>query len=120
MTWDGLGKGGIKNSERDTRPVSEIRDRTTKHMDEIRAQLRATNARIGREVCTLIPVGSAVVRLRELIAKGKLPGFDKPSQLFVDDLGHGHPVIGHLCTYMYEIAAFHRDPRGLPGLGNNG
>ena len=120
MTWDGLGKDGIKNAERDSRPVSEIRDRTTKHMDEIRAQLRATNARIGREVCTLIPVGTAVVRLRELIAEGALPGFEKPSQLFVDDVGHNHTVIGHLAVYMYFAAVLHRDPREIPGLGNIG
>lgn len=121
MTWDGLGKDGIKNPERDTRPVSEIRERTAKHMEEIRAQLRATNARIGREVCTLIPVGAAVVKLREMIAEGKLPGFTKPSQLFVDDIGHNHPVISHVQTYMYYAAVFHRDPRELKaGLGLNG
>jgi hypothetical protein len=121
MTWDGLGKDGIKNAERDNRPVSEIRDRTARHLDEIRTQLRATNARSGREVCTLIPVGTAVVRLRELIAAGKLPGFTKPSQLFVDAIGHNHPIISHLQTYLYFAAVFHRDPRELKaGLGLNG
>lgn len=121
MTWDGLGKDGIKNAERDARPVSEIRDRTSRHMEEIRAQLRATNARVGREVCMLIPVGTGVVRMRELLAGGKLPGFTKPSQLFVDDIGHNHAAISHLQTYMYFAAIFHRDPRGLKaGLGNNG
>jgi hypothetical protein len=121
MTWDGLGKDGIKNAERDLRPVSEIRDRTQKHMNEIRTQLRATNARVGRDVCVLIPVGTAVVKLRELIAEGKLPGFTKPSQLFVDDIGHNHPVISHLQTYMYYAAVFHRNPSELKaGLGTSG
>ena len=78
MTWDGLGKDGLKNIERDGRPVSEIRERTARHMEEIRAQLRATNARVGREICTLIPVGTAVVRLRELVADGKLPALNGP------------------------------------------
>ena len=120
MTWDGLGKGGIKNAERDTQPVSGIRERTLKHMDDIRAQLRTINQRVGREVCVLVPVGAAVVRLRELIAEGKLPGIEKPSQLFVDDIGHAHPAILHLCTYMYHAAVFHHDPREITGLGNNG
>jgi len=120
MTWDGLGKGGIKNGERDTQPVSSIRERTLKHMHDIRAQLRTINQRVGREVCVLVPVGAGVVRLRELIAEGKLPGIDKPSQLFVDDIGHAHPAILHLCTYMYHAAVFHRDPREINGLGNNG
>lgn len=120
MTWDGLGKDGIENAERDTRPVAEIRERTLRHMNEIRAQLRTTNARVGREVCHLVPVGTAVVRLRELLAEGMLPGFEKPSQLFNDDIGHGSPAILHLGTYMFYAAVFHRDPRGLPGLGNNG
>lgn len=120
MTWDGLGKDGITNAERDQRPVAEIRERTAQHMAEIRSQLRDTNRRIGREVCTLIPVGTAVVRLRELIAEGKLPGFERPSQLFNDDVGHGAPAIPQLTTYLYYVALFHRDPSTLPGLGNNG
>lgn len=120
MTWDGLGKDGITNAERDTRPVAEIRERTAAHMNEIRTQLRATNKRVGREVCFLVLVGLGVIRLRELIAEGKLPGFDKPSQLFHDDIGHGTAPIHHLATYMFYAAVFHRDPRGLPGLGTNG
>jgi hypothetical protein len=120
MTWDGLGKDGIKNAERDTRPVSEIRERTAKHMEDIRTQLRATNQRIGRQICTLIPTGTAVVRLRELIAEGKLPGITKPSELFNDDIGHGRAAIAQLNNYLYYIALFHRDPRELQGLGTNG
>jgi hypothetical protein len=120
MTWDGLGKDGIKNAERDQRPVAEIRERNAQHMAAIRSQLRDTNRRVGREVCTLIPVGTAVVRLRELIADGKLPGIERPSQLFNDDIGHGSPAIPQLTTYLYYVALFHRDPSPLPGLGNNG
>lgn len=120
MTWDGLGKGGITNAQRDTRPVSEIRERTMKHMSEISNQLTAINERAGREVCTLIPVGMGVVRLRELLAEGGLPGFTRPSQLFSDNIGHAHPAVLHLCCYMYYAAVFQRDPRGLRGLGNNG
>lgn len=120
MTWDGLGKDGITNAERDGRPVAEIRERTTRHMNEIRTQLRATNERVGRDVCRLVPIGLGVVRLREMIAEGKLPGFEKPSQLFHDDIGHGKPPIHHLCTYMFYAAVFQRDPRGLRGLGSNG
>jgi hypothetical protein len=120
MTWDGLGQDGIKNAERDERPVSEIRERTAKHMEEIRAQLRATNQRVGREVCALVPVGNAVVRLREMIAEGTLPGFEKPSQLFHDDIGHGKAPIAQLMNFMYYIALFRKEPRELPGLGTNG
>ena len=119
MTWDGLGPQGITNSERDERPVSEIRDRTTKHMDDIREQLRGINRRVGREVCTLVPLGTAVVRLREMVAAGTLPGFDKPSKLFGDNIGHALPPVSHMATYMFYAALFHRDPRPLPGLGSN-
>jgi len=120
MTWDGLGKGGIRNAERDQQPVSGIRERTAKHMDDIRAQLRSINQRAGREICLLVPVGAGVVKMRERLAEGKLPGFEKPSQLFSDDVGHAHPAVLHLCAYMYHAAVFHRDPREIAGLGNNG
>lgn len=120
MTWDGLGKDGITNAERDLRPVSEIRDRTERHVAAIRAQLQATNARLGREVCTIVPVGPAVVHLRERIAEGTLPGFERPSQLFVDDLGHTTAAIQHVCAYLYFAAVFRQDPQELRGLGNLG
>lgn len=120
MTWDGLGKGGITNALRDERPVSEVRERTIRHMGEIRDQLRQINQRVGRNVCRLVPVGLGVVRLREMIAEGSLPGFQKPSQLFSDDIGHAHPAVSHLTTYMFYAALFSRDPQELAGLGNNG
>jgi hypothetical protein len=119
LTWDGLGPQGITNTQRDERPVAEIRDRTARHMEEIREQLRSVNRRVGRDLCTLVPVGAGVVRLRELVAEGKLPGFERPAQLFSDDIGHASPAVSHLATYMFYIALFQKDPRPLPGLGSN-
>ena len=84
-------------------------------------RLRGTSHDVTVGECrTAVTFGPAVVRLRELIAEGKLPGIEKPSQLFVDDIGHAHPAILHLCTYMYHAAVFHHDPREITGLGNNG
>lgn len=117
MTWDGLGRNGITNAGRDTRPVSEIRERTTRHLDEVRAQLRGINARLGADVCRLIPTGAAVVRLRERMAAGEFPGFDRPSQLFSDDIGHAGLAVQHLNAYLHYAVIFGRDPRALAGIG---
>ncbi|MBL9151900.1 MAG: hypothetical protein JNK37_05430 [Verrucomicrobiales bacterium] len=117
MTWDGLGRNGITNAGRDTRPVSEIRERTMKHLDEVRAQLRAINARVGADICHLIPTGAAVVRLRERIAAGELPGYDRPSLLFHDDIGHAGLAVQHLNAYLHYAVIFRRDPRTLAGIG---
>lgn len=108
-----MGKDGVRNVKRDSRPVAEIRERTTRQMSDIRDQLRATNARVGREVCHLVSVGTGVVRMRELNAEGKLPGFEHPSQLFSGGIGHGSPAIGHLCTYTFYAAVLQRDPQPL-------
>ena len=113
---DGYERAGFKNADRDVRPLSEVRDAIARYAAELRAQLRAINAKHGREVCALVPAGFGVVRLRELIADGKLSGITQASQLFIDDTGHPQPAIAHLVSYMFYAAIFDRDPQLLPGL----
>ena len=121
MTWDGKGGGaGFHNADRDTLPVADIRAATAEHVKQMSEQLRAINARHGRQVAFLVPAGTAVVRLRELLAEGKVPGITKPSKLFRDDIGHANDEVSHLVIYVNYAALYRRSPVGLPGLTRTG
>jgi len=81
----------------------------------------------GRPVVLLVPVGDAVIRLRERVARGEVPGIAGQSNLFRDNLGHGLAPITVLTAYCHLAVIYGRDPRGLPvpdalkefGLGDN-
>lgn len=82
-----------------------------KTMDEY---VRNLNQKIGKQVVFVVPVGQAVIALREKIIAGKAPGIAKQSDLFTDALGHPSPAITTLASYCHFAVIYHRSPVGLP------
>ena len=86
--------------------------------------MAATNdrwaAKAGRPVIFVVPVGEAVTRLRERVAKGEVPGIAKQSDLFRDELGHGKEPIYVLVAYCHYAVIYGRSPVGLPVPGRAG
>lgn len=72
------------------------------------------NAKLGRDIVRLVPAGSAVLALRERVAKGEVPGITKQSQLFSDPLGHPTEPIKALNSYCHFAVLYGRSPAGLP------
>lgn len=101
------------NDERDTRGLDTVRASKARWDANLQKQLRALNAKHGREVCYLVPVGDAVLALRELIAAGKAPGLSKQTDLFTDPIGHGKPPLTALTTYCNFAALYRTSPVGL-------
>ena len=62
----------------------------------------------------LVPVGDAVIRLRERVVRGEVPGIARQSELFRDDLGHGKAPIAVLSAYCHYAVIYGRNPVGLP------
>lgn len=113
--WDGwLPEERVKtNEERDTRGLDTVRASRDRLDAGLTAQLRALNAKHGRDVCFIVPVGDAVLALRELIAAGKAPGLSKQTDLFTDSIGHGKPPLLALTTYCNFAAIYRVSPVGL-------
>ena len=63
-------------------------------------------------VC-IVPVGDAVMKLRELIAAGKAPGLTKQTDLFTDQIGHGKEPVLALATYCNFACIYRISPAGL-------
>jgi hypothetical protein len=80
----------------------------------IETQVKKLNASVGRETVHIVPVGDAVIDLRQRILDGKAPGLTKQTDLFRDDLGHPQPALAQLVVYCQFVSVYQRSPVGLP------
>ena len=101
------------NEERDTRPLDIPRAAHAQWKSQLEPQLLALNAKLGREVIHAAPAGDAVLKLRELIVAGKVPGITKQSEIFADAGGHGKMPVIALVTYVNFACIYRTSPVGL-------
>jgi hypothetical protein len=115
------GAGGFKNADRDRAVPAELRQAWAPLTNRLRDQVKAINEQLAakhrRQVLFMVPVGEAVIRLRERVSKGEVPGVARQSDLFRDDLGHGKPPIYVLNAYCHYAVIYGRSPVGLPAPG---
>jgi hypothetical protein len=84
------------------------------YFEKMNAYIVEQNKAFGKQVLFVVPVGQAVLALRENIIDGKAPGLNKQSELFIDNLGHPAPPICALSAYCHFAVIYHRSPVGLP------
>lgn len=101
------------NAQRDETDLVKLRADQEKWRGQMEAQAKAINEKAGRDAVRIVPVGDAVVKLRELIAAGKAPGIAKQSELFTDPIGHGKAPLLALTTYCNFACITGRSPVGL-------
>jgi hypothetical protein len=78
------------------------------------AHVTELNKKYGKTAVFVVPVGQAVLGLREKIIAGKAPGIKTQSELFTDALGHVHAPIRVLNAYCQYSVIYRRSPVGLP------
>jgi hypothetical protein len=101
------------NEDRDTRPLGGVRAAHAQWKSQLEPQLRALNQKLGREVIHAAPAGDAVLKLRELIIAGKVPGIAKQSEIFTDAGGHGKAPVIALVSYCSFACIYRVSPVGL-------
>lgn len=111
--WEGDDKVA-KNEDRDTRPLDKVRAANLRFRINLETQVNALNQKLGRDAVRIVPVGDAVMKLRELIAAGQAPGLTKQTDLFTDQIGHGKAPIIALTTYCNFACIYRVSPVGLP------
>jgi hypothetical protein len=79
------------------------------------AEVRRINELVGRQAVFVVPVGQAVLALREKIIKGEAAGITEQKKLFTDPLGHPTSPIMALSGYCHFAVIYGRSPVGLPG-----
>ncbi|MFM9001323.1 MAG: hypothetical protein ACKORI_05570 [Verrucomicrobiota bacterium] len=100
--------------DRDAKTPEQLRAAHADYFKLVDAEVRSVNAKLGRDIVRLVPAGSAVLALRERVAKGEVPGITKQSQLFSDPLGHPTEPIKALNSYCHFAVLYGRSPAGLP------
>ena len=110
--WDPAKKIN-HNAERDARPLDGVRAANASVKAVVEKQIAGLNAKYGRDVIHVVPAGDAVLRLRERVAAGTVPGIRRQSELFSDPLGHGKAAVMALTTYCNFACIYGRSPVGL-------
>jgi hypothetical protein len=119
--WEAIGNPALwdpakrvsHNEQRDARPLDGPREANLKAKAVIEKQITDLNATYGRDVIHVVPVGDAVLRLRERVAAGNVPGIKRHSELFTDPIGHAKTSIMALATYCNFACIYGRSPVGL-------
>jgi hypothetical protein len=110
--WATRGKG-VK-IDRDTKTMEQLRAAHAAYFEDMDKLVRELNAKVGKRAVFVVPVGQAVLALREKVIKGECPGVSKQSELFTDPLGHIHAHIMALASYCHFAVIYQRSPVGLP------
>jgi len=94
-----------------------LRDRHEPYFQSKDDHIRDLNTKLaeeGKPVLFIVPVGQAVIRLREMIIAGEVPGLNTQSDLFRDAIGHPKVPVEVLSAYCHFAVIYQRSPVGLP------
>lgn len=102
-----------KQIDRDTKTIAELRQAHAAYFASMDEHVRVLNEKFDQPVVYVVPVGQAVLALREKIIAGQAPGIHKQSELFTDVLGHVHPPVMVLAAYCHFAVIYRQSPVGL-------
>jgi hypothetical protein len=100
--------------DRNSRSVADMKRIHAPYFKTIEDEVAALNKRHGNQVAYVVPVGQAMILLREKITEGKSPGLKTQEDLFRDPIGHVHPPAMALTAYCHFAVIYKRSPVGLP------
>ena len=103
-----------KKVDHDATNLAELRKNQTRYDHDVDEFVRSINKRLGKDVIVTVPVGQAVLALREKIIAGKAPGLKTQAELFRDSWGHPTAPVQALATYCHFAVIYRRSPAGLP------
>jgi hypothetical protein len=91
--------------------LRKLHEEYFKSMDE---HVRELNKKLGKEAVFVVPVGQAVIALREKIIAGQAPGIKTQEDLFTDAIGHAKQPLQALAAYCQFAVIYRKSPVGLP------
>jgi hypothetical protein len=115
--YDPKFKKPNKKVDHDAPTADELKKMHKQYFDTIDEHVRDLNKKYKKGVVFVVPIGQAVVALREKILDGKAPGLKKQSDLFTDEIGHAKAHVMVLNAYCHYAVIYKRSPVGLPMPG---
>ena len=129
--WDGTGSTpsvggngspGFENADRDDADIETIQgwiDRLHApggYLERLRTQLTGINLRAGYDIAYVVPAADAVYRLRQEVLRGRIPGIERQSDMFLDPIGHAATPVQNLVTYVWFTVMYRQPASGLQAL----
>lgn len=102
--------------DHNTAKIPELKKQQEIYCREMQQHLDSLNSKLGKKVFYLVPVGHAVIALREKIINKQAPGLVAQKDLFRDNWGHPNEPTRLLAAYCYYACIYQRSPVGLPPL----
>ncbi len=99
---------------RDTLTGADLRELHAPYLPTVDEDVAALNRAYGKPVLAVVPVGQALIALRERIKTGRAAGLRSQEALFTDDLGHPAAAVQLLAAYAHFAVIYRRSPVGLP------
>lgn len=100
--------------DRDSKTIPQLREAHAGYFAAMDEHVRLLNRKHGKAAVFVVPVGQAVLALREKVLKGEVPGVAKQSDLFGDPIGHPRDQIKALAAWCHFAVIYGRNPIGLP------
>ncbi|MCE9604211.1 MAG: hypothetical protein K8U03_04825 [Planctomycetia bacterium] len=107
-------KSRPKTVDHDAKTIAELRAAHAPYFASMDEHVIEINKKLGKQVLFVVPVGQAVLGLREKVIAGEAPGIKTQSALFSDPLGHVHVPIMVLNAYCHFAVIYRTSPVGLP------
>ena len=100
--------------DRNTRTVEQMRKEHEPYFKSMDDHVRELNKKHGKTVVYVVPVGQAVILLREKIIEGKAPTLKNQDDIFTDAIGHVKAPVQLLNAYCHYAVIYRKSPVGLP------
>jgi len=94
--------------------IAELRKQHEPYIRGMDDHIRELNKQFPKQVLYIVPVGQAVLALREKIIAGQAPGVKAQAELFRDSWGHPTAPLQALAAYCHFAVIYRRSPVGLP------
>jgi len=100
--------------DHNTTDLIKLRQEQAAYAKDLDDETQRISKLLGKPVMFAVPVGQAVLALREQIAAGKCPGIQTQAELFTDSWGHCTTPIQVLNAYCHFAVVYRISPVGLP------
>jgi hypothetical protein len=107
-------KNKTPKPDRNSKTAEQLRKDSEPYFKSMDDHVRELNKKHGKQAVFVVPVGQAVILLREKIIDGKAPGIKTQEELFVDPIGHVKAPVQALTAYCHYAVIYRKSPVGLP------
>lgn len=110
----GYQKKRPEKVDRNSRTIEQMRKAHEPYFKSMDDHARELNKKHNKSVVYVVPVGQAVILLREKIIEGKAPTLKNQDDLFTDAIGHVKAPVQALNAYCHYAVIYRKSPVGLP------